>query len=164
MKKCKRCGKEKQFGDFYKHKQMLDGYLSFCKECTKKRVGKHRVKNIDSIREYDRCRGKTEKRLKGNRDRARKRIDSGIKRKKYKLDNSKRTEINRRYRENNKEKYNCHKKIGAALLSGKIIRPTKCSLCFCESEIIHGHHDDYSKPMEVIWICPRCHGKLHRTK
>lgn len=38
MKKCRRCKKDKQFKSFYKHKKMKDGFLNYCKECTKKRI------------------------------------------------------------------------------------------------------------------------------
>ena len=45
-----------------------------------------------------------------------------------------------------------------ALRSGKITRKP-CSVC--GSENTEGHHTDYSKPLEVIWLCRTHHLEEH---
>jgi hypothetical protein len=46
MKKCFKCGIEKELFEFYAHPQMGDGHLNKCKECTKNDVHKDYQKNI----------------------------------------------------------------------------------------------------------------------
>ena len=43
MKICFKCGIEKPLSDYYKHKQMGDGHLNKCKDCTKKDVSNNEV-------------------------------------------------------------------------------------------------------------------------
>lgn len=43
MKVCFKCGIEKEISDYYKHSQMLDGYLNKCKDCTKSDVKNNKV-------------------------------------------------------------------------------------------------------------------------
>jgi hypothetical protein len=47
-KVCFKCNLEKSVYDFYKHKQMGDGYLGKCKECTKKDSKKQLQLNIST--------------------------------------------------------------------------------------------------------------------
>lgn len=48
-----------------------------------------------------------------------------------------------------------------ALRSGRIERPSECSRCATVC-IPHGHHPDYSKPLEVVWLCQPCHVLVHQ--
>lgn len=51
-------------------------------------------------------------------------------------------------------------KLKYAVSSGKITRPSSCEICN-STEHIHGHHDDYSKPLDVRWVCRKCHLAIH---
>ena len=43
-----------------------------------------------------------------------------------------------------------------AVVSGKIVKPTNCSQCG-KLRKVTAHHDDYSRPFEVRWLCYECH-------
>lgn len=57
---------------------------------------------------------------------------------------------------------NAYRAVDAALRCGVLIRPTVCSGCGCsDSEHrIEAHHYDYSKPLDVIWLCTPCHERI----
>lgn len=147
---CKKCGVEKDAANFYKHSAMATGYLSQCKDCVKARVGRHREENIDAVRAYDRERGGLPHRKEAVKARA----------PKYK---HLRTERVRKSRQKYPEKYIARNILNAAIRDGKIIKPEICERCRFPGNL-HGHHDDYSKPMEVQWLCASCHGKLHKER
>ena len=44
---------------------------------------------------------------------------------------------------------------------GKLL-PQPCYVCL--SPKAEKHHSDYSKPLEVQWICRKCHLELHRKE
>ena len=58
----------------------------------------------------------------------------------------------------NREKINAHAKVNRAVKSGKLIRGEFCEICNkkCKTE---GHHEDYSKPLSVNWLCRGCHAR-----
>ena len=64
---------------------------------------------------------------------------------------------------NRNEKHRAREKLRHYVASGKIIKPTICTKCG-KMTILHGHHFDYSKPLEVIWLCPLCHEALHHNR
>ena len=49
-----------------------------------------------------------------------------------------------------------------AVEKGILINPKKCSVCGEEKAKISGHHDDYNKPLEVRWLCSKCHYEWHK--
>lgn len=67
-------------------------------------------------------------------------------------------EKNKKWREQNKEKRNANSKLRYAINTGKIMRPNNCSECNkkCKPD---GHHLDYNKPLDVLWICSACHSR-----
>ena len=65
-----------------------------------------------------------------------------------------------RYRAKYPEKRAAQIKLSSAIATKKVHRPSVCSICGkpCTP---HGHHPDYSKPLEVIWCCHSCHIAFH---
>lgn len=51
--------------------------------------------------------------------------------------------------------------VARALKSGKLTKPDCCSVCGCKSDVIQAHHDSYDRPLEVTWLCLKCHRSLH---
>lgn len=75
-----------------------------------------------------------------------------------------------KYREKYPEKDLTNKIFGAAIRSGRIVRPESCEVCGqtpprnrLGRSAVQGHHDDYSKPLEVRWFCQPCHIQHHRN-
>ena len=57
----------------------------------------------------------------------------------------------------------CYLVYKRALKRKELINPRICSKCG-SSDKVCGHHKDYEKPLEVVWLCNSCHGKTHPFK
>jgi hypothetical protein len=135
MKTCFKCNVQKPLIEFYKHKGMADGFLNKCKSCTREDVIDNRNKNIEKYREYDRERAKNSERQQA------------------------RIEINRAWRNEDKRRAKCHNAVARAIKSGELVR-IPCVRCGDVNSL--AHHEDYDKPLEVIWFCQPCHKERHK--
>ncbi len=145
MKKCFKCGLIKPLSEFYAHAQMADGHLNKCKACTRRDTAERvqRLSRTDIAwveRELDRHRHKSrryrnEGRAKAILATARQRWDDG-----------------------NKHKKRAHSKVNAAIRSGALKR-LPCEVCGVGNA--QAHHDDYSKPLDVVLLCAKHHAERH---
>jgi hypothetical protein len=46
------------------------------------------------------------------------------------------------------------------LKAGRLVKPESCEACGAEGPL-EGHHDDYSKPLVIRWLCTTCHLAEH---
>ncbi len=56
-----------------------------------------------------------------------------------------------------------HTYVRAAVFFGDLVKPDQCEDCGNVRKRIHAHHEDYDKPLDVVWLCTRCHGRRHRV-
>jgi len=53
------------------------------------------------------------------------------------------------------------KKIRGAVRSGQILKSAFCECCGRSDLAIQAHHFDYNLPYSVIWLCEKCHWRVH---
>ena len=57
------------------------------------------------------------------------------------------------------DKVNARKAVSNALRYGKLQKQP----CWCGATKVEAHHEDYSKQLEVIWLCEQHHTELELT-
>lgn len=130
IKICFKCGEAKSETEFYRHPEMADGRLGKCIDCAKADAKGYRRKGLAYYHEYDRVRYQTPERKQQAsawRD---------------------------RYRAAHPDRYRAQTAVAYAVRRGRLLRQP-CEVCGdAKSE---AHHHDYSKPLEVEWLCFKCH-------
>lgn len=69
----------------------------------------------------------------------------------------------------NTKKVRVHHITEKAIKKGILIQPAICSNCSGVQTYkdgrngIQAHHKDYDKPLEVVWLCQKCHYEWHKT-
>lgn len=80
---------------------------------------------------------------------------------KFKTDanfSARRTKTVYAYRKKNKQKAKAHIEMTIAIRNG-ILCPRPCAQC--GNTKTEGHHEDYSKPLDVVWLCRKHHAARH---
>jgi len=138
MKTCTKCGETKPIEDYHRNKKSLDGHLTFCKACRQVQGCKDRARNPDIYREQMRRHSKAS----------------------YKRNAASHAQKRRDYYNKFPEKKKAHRAVSYALESGKLKR-LSCEVC--GKEKAHAHHENYSKPLDVIWLCSVHHSEIHKV-
>ena len=125
---------------------MGDGLLGKCKECTKKdtkeRIARKSIEQPWVDQERERCRIKAELARACGRD------------------SKTSAEKRKQWESRNPHKKLAHNKVSNAIRDGFLLKKEICEDCLVE-KAKHAHHEDYSKPLEVVFLCFKCHGKRH---
>lgn len=151
MKTCFKCNEQKPLSEFYRHPRMAGGRLGKCKQCTKKDVSTNYRNNIDHYKEYERSRAMLTHRVKAREE--------------YQKSPAGRASISKskkKWKEANLIKRAAHVIVGNAIRDGKLIK-RPCEICGSEYRV-HAHHEDYAKPLDVKWLCPRHHIEHHKRQ
>lgn len=140
---CKQCNITKDDSAFYVSNKTR------CKECVKASVNKHRQENLERIRSYDRMRGSMPHRVASRKDYAQTEAYA-----------KSHEAASLRWSNKHPERRKASHIVGNALRDGKLTRWPICALPECESKP-QAHHPDYSRPLDVVWLCPKHHKQAH---
>lgn len=135
-KLCQQCNTLKPAAEFHPFRRSKDGYKSECAECHKAYQKFYYLGNVEKVVARHKRYSTTERGKEVLRETRKRQIA------KY------------------PEKHRARVLFRNAVAAGKIERRTTCEDCGVEGRI-HGHHEDYSKPYDVRWLCVRCHTKAH---
>lgn len=145
---CKACQQIKPLTEYYESNRTT------CKECVRTRVRRNRASKLAYYRAYDAARFRTD---------PKRRI--GIAQ--YQSTAAGKAAVRRakeNYKDRHPEKRKAHIVLGNAVRDGRVEKPKECSDCGKAPQRRHhlqGHHEDYSKPLEVVWLCVDCHRNRH---
>jgi hypothetical protein len=128
---CCLCKQELPLADFWK--RTARGLSSACKRCAAERWSTNYRKDIESSRARSRAYAKSDPRS-----------------------------VERQAANVSKfpAKKRAHTAVYRAVKRGELVRPPGCSCCG-DGNRVEAHHDDYAKPLDVLWLCTSCHRARH---
>ncbi len=169
LKVCRQCNNPKPISLFRKDKRNKNGAGSPCIECYGKYLANPEVKETSNLRckkWYEDHKDEVSQKMRGNPqkilyDRERKlKVKEKTREynKNYYLKNREKVlALAKKYKQKNQARW----KLRDMVRRGKIEPPVDCQNCKQKQKRIEAHHTDYSKPLDVLWLCVSCHKKEH---
>ncbi len=148
MKTCFKCNQIKTLLEFYSHAGMKDGRLGKCKDCCRKDSISNRSDKLNYYKDYDRKRSMLPHRVSA-RNAYQKTERGKASFKKSFINQCKLNPLRRAARI----------MVGNALRDGHILK-NNCEACGDERS--QAHHDNYYEPLNVRWLCRKCHNEWHK--
>ena len=68
--------------------------------------------------------------------------------------------LREQYNAKHPERLPANEAVTRAIKSGDLVR-MPCAVCGYSAARSNAHHPDYSRPLEVIWLCAKHHNLLH---
>jgi len=181
LKKCSKCKEEKPLTEYTKLRTSRDGLQPLCSPCKKAASKRYYAANIEAIRKKDRDRyaadpnkrkasverwraaNPEESRAATRRSRAKHKDKRMAECRAWYAANKDKAQAQKaQYRLAFPEQKRAQGAVERAVANGRLSRPVVCSACNMPHERIEGHHEDYTRPLDVIWLCKPCHRKVHR--
>ena len=140
---CTRCGYEfrKSAEYFWRNRSKKDGLESQCKSCMAIKGRRWRLNNAEYLRRFGR---------------------------QWRINNQ---GYQHKYYTNNKDKFAIYRQTGKkqgksrARSAARVISPRPCEYPNCKSnKKPERHHWDYSKPLDVVFLCSKHHAIANRVK
>ena len=147
-KTCKVCGVTSDAAEFY------SSMSSRCKDCHKLKMKEVREQNAEYYRQYDAVRFKSDPKVRERH-------------KRYQTTDAGKSALRRareKWKNEKPEARAAHIILGNAVRDKRVVKPTTCTKCGCspKKRNLHAHHEDYTKPVDVIWLCSQCHSDRHK--
>lgn len=153
LKKCKRCNKRKRPEEFNANCRMPDGRTNICKRCNADAQLVRRNADLEEHRRRERAHYYASSKRQRQTRRASKIAKANTPKEVLAAQA-------RSYREKFPERRKARVIVGHAIRDGKLTKQP-CEGCGTAKRV-HAHHEDYNKPLEVRWLCAKCHGLEHR--
>lgn len=154
MKVCQVCRVSKELEQFHADKRGSQGRSNRCRSCASEYAKVYYSLNKEQIKA-------TSREYRGsNAGNIKRKIKEWLSTEGGK---AKTAAVKKKHRQKYPDRHTARKLLRLAVKSGDVVRGEVCETPGCSSAAgLEGHHVDYTRPLQVVWLCKPCHTAVHR--